>query len=193
MLSFFLVSFTASFVGSILGLGGGFILVPALAYIVRVPFKDAVFLSLCSIFFLSTLKLLKHREQVRPHAKDFFLLTFLSGVGALTASYLVPHIHSRSLEIAFSLLLCAISVRMFLEKKGDELVQVPRKHKLAYPLFFTSGTLAGFFGIGGGILNIPILYRVLRHSMKEASVLNYFFIFLSCGVAVLVQFQTRRA
>lgn len=190
-MGFFVLALLSSVLASLLGVGGGFILLPALLYIASINYIDAVFISLCSILFLSILQLMGHRDFIRSEMKTLWPLAVFSGLGSFISTYFVLQIQSQYMEYAFSILLCLVAIKLLLDKKDEFSRDKVRFGFLAHPLFFFSGSLSGLFGIGGGILNVPILNQILRYPMKDSTTLSFFFVFLTSSVALVFQFQAR--
>ena len=94
----------------IVGIGGGFLIVPALVVLGRVPMKAAVGTSLLVIALNSTSGYLGHAgREVVPW--DFVVrFTAVAVVGILAGTALVHHIPTRALKRAFALLLVGIGV-----------------------------------------------------------------------------------
>ncbi|MDP1891962.1 MAG: sulfite exporter TauE/SafE family protein [Gemmatimonadaceae bacterium] len=94
----------------LIGIGGGFLIVPALVVLGRVPMKAAVGTSLLVIALNSTSGYLGHAgREVVPWG---FVVRFTSVaiVGILAGTALVHHIPSRQLKRAFAFLLIVIGV-----------------------------------------------------------------------------------
>ena len=189
MIGFILIVMLATAAASLLGIGGGILILPILIHLQKNSYPDAVFLCLCSVFLLSVLKVMNHRDLIRPRAKAMGFWILSAGLGALAASWLVDRIPAKDLVIAFDILLIFIALKLLFFRSREETSASSLAKKTAPPLFFMSGSLAGFFGIGGGILNVPIFHRVLRIPMNESTALSFFFVFISSGVALLTQFH----
>jgi uncharacterized membrane protein YfcA len=113
-----------------------------------------------------------------------------AALGAIASGWLVDRIPRQELQLAFNLLLIAIGLKLLIYRPSNEVNFENRaRQKIAAPLFFLSGSLAGLFGIGGGILNVPILHRILRLPVIESTSLSFFFVFISSGAALLTQFH----
>ena len=189
--TFFAFGFLASYLGSILGLGGGFILVPLLHLVLGMEMKDAIFFSLASILIISIYHNAKNRALIKENRSFLFPMAFASLGGALLGASIQVRVVSDFLEIAFGILLCAFSLFFVLRKQPAG----PRQEKgKLVPVAFQSlaGLLSGLFGIGGGIVSVPILNRYLGFPMKEAAKLSFFLIFISSIFALIFLLQNRK-
>ena len=59
-------------------------------------------------------------------------------------------------------------------------------------LLFAASAMGGLLGIGGGIINVPVLNKLCRRTMLEAARLSLVFVFFSSSVALVVIFNQRR-
>ena len=182
-----LVGGITGFLSGVLGVGGGFIMIPLLT-LIGVPMHTAVGTCLAFVACTSSTALLQH---IRQHSIDpvlaltmtapAILMTF---VAARLATLFTPAV----LHVLFSLLLACIALLYRLQPLlGSEhtlLAGVPgpipwyvlhRQRTIgaldyAYDVHLikavlggmATGTLSGLFGIGGGVFLVPMLLLVLR-------------------------------
>ncbi len=104
------VGFGVGILTGVIGIGGGFLIVPALVILGRVPMKAAVGTSLLVIAMNSASGYLGHRGlEVVPW--DFMVrFTAVAVAGILAGTALVRHISTRQLKRAFAVLLVVIGV-----------------------------------------------------------------------------------
>ncbi len=103
----------------LVGIGGGFLIVPALVVLGRVPMKQAVGTSLLVIALNSASGYLGHRgEGAVPWG---FVIRFagVAVLGILAGTALVRHISTRQLKRAFALLLVVIGVLVLWQNRGQ--------------------------------------------------------------------------
>lgn len=189
---FFLLGFGASFIGSLVGLGGGFIIVPVIYLLFGIPIKNAIFISLIGTMTLSLVHNLKNKELIKSQKEVVSKLALFSVLGSVGASILGSMTPPHTVAISFA---CVLIFFSLLNLRNKPLISpdISFKHRerSARILFFLSGSLAGFFGLGGGSLNVPILEQVLHYKIREAAKLSFFFIFIAAGAAILTQLKTR--
>lgn len=82
---FALLAFVIAFIGAVLGIGGGFILVPALLYLFHVPAAVVVGTSLFQILVTMTLATVMH--AVTSHSVDLILAVLLIVGGVIGAQF----------------------------------------------------------------------------------------------------------
>ncbi len=186
------VSIFASFIGSILGLGGGFILVPLLNLVLGFSIKDAIFLSLSSVFFLSILQCLMNRELMRQNRKPLLRMSGFAVLGSAIAAWIGARSPDIALSIGFAVFLMSFGV-IFWRSSNDIFKNFSGKFRQsgADAMMVVAGLSSGFFGIGGGIITVPVLHHFLLKSMKDCTRLSFFVQFFATGVGLLVYFHSR--
>jgi uncharacterized membrane protein YfcA len=161
------VGATAGFASTLFGIGGGLILVPALSLLLGFPLKRAVATSLAAIVGIAAVgvavEALYRPSNLVPLLA--ILLTAGSLVGARAGASLVHRIPERTLRAVFAAFLTLAAVRML------DIVHLPwaTPSLSAFPVSAGTvawtvggGMLAGmtssFFGVGGGIVAVPLLH-----------------------------------
>ncbi len=154
----FLVGVTAS----LLGIGGGIILVPLFWYLfpkVGVPDGVCVKASIAtSLSLIACMSFISSGVHVRRGGIGYgtvMRIGVASVVGVAVASLIVSRIEPEILKKVFSVFLMVMSFRMFTERHAERRWNV----KAAYPLTgFLSGLASGMLGIGGGVVVGPLLF-----------------------------------
>lgn len=113
---------------ALLGVGGGFFLIPAMSYFLAMPMRVAIGTSLFQMLFTSAA--ITVMQATVNHTVDAFLaLGLLVGgtLGAQVGARAAKVLKGNQLKVILALLLLALSVKMF-----DDLLVLPR-HFLATP------------------------------------------------------------
>lgn len=101
----------------IVGIGGGFLIVPALVLLARLPMKDAVGTSLAVIAMNAASGALGYAGQVAVQWSTVVLFTVVAIAGALAGTYLVRFVSQRALRRGFAMLLIAIGVLILYQNR----------------------------------------------------------------------------
>lgn len=157
---------SGALVGSVLGLigGGGSILaVPLLVYVVGVKSPHvAIGTSAVAVALSAFMSLLGHARLGNVRWPCAILFTVAGIAGAAVGSTLGKAVDGGRLLLLFGVLMIAVSIMMLIRKPVTPASFVPLSRQSAPVLAprlagygLVTGTLAGFFGIGGGFLVVP--------------------------------------
>jgi len=166
--SIFLVGCLTGFLSGLLGVGGGFLLVPLLIFI-GVPTHMAIGNSLAYIVFTALSGALQHYRQKSFNLK--LALPILCG-GVVTAQIgaaITLYIEAKSLEILLGLILLAAGIRMVIQKQknggsSNNNVKESKHYGIFAPIAIglITGFLSGLLGVGGGFLLVPLMVLLLN-------------------------------
>lgn len=191
LIPIFALGFLASYFGSLLGLGGGFILVPALHLLIGLSMRDAIFFSLVSILCISLIHNTRNRSLIRSNRQLLIPMAIFAVLGSLGGAYSQVFLKTQVLELSFGLLLVLVAVYL-LSKPEPKISPKEKPLLLANFVQVVAGFLSGLFGIGGGILTVPALNRLIGYPLQESARISFFFIFVSSSVALAVLVRARR-
>ncbi len=165
-LSYILLGAFSGMVFGVLGVGGGLIAVPGLAYLFQLEnFSSpnvmhlAVGTSLAVMVFTTIRAIFSHRH----HGIEFWYIfhRLLPGLffGVVGGAVLGHFLHSRVIAIIFGVCVILIAMRMFLMKAMSPKKGLPNTFGMGV-LGGVAGLMSGLLGLGGGIVTIPYLtYR----------------------------------
>lgn len=211
MIFVFLLGFFVGTIGTMIGVGGGFILVPVFLLVFHLPHQIAVGTSLFIVFFnaLSGTIVYMRERLVDYRAGIIFALATLPG--ALIGSMVVRYISGPLFQILFGILLFVISCFLFLkpEKKQNNtkveaqstkmaLRTITSRHGKTYsysysePLGATISVFVGFLssllGIGGGAIHVPAMIHLLSFPAHVATASSHFVLAWSTLAGAGMQF-----
>ena len=171
----------AGFLGALLGVGGGIIVVPLLVLGFNLDTRIAVGTSLLMITFTALSGTYAYYLQRRIDWKVGTLTALLTVPGASLGAYATKFFTSRSLALIFGGVLCLIAVallrrsyrksdlsrktqisgkggwrRRLVDRTGTVFEYDARVYS-ALIFFFLGGVASGFLGIGGGLIVVPLL------------------------------------
>lgn len=198
-----LIGLLGGIIGSLVGLGGGIIVVPALLMIATytnfMPLLTPQIAVGTSIIILivtglsSTLAYIKQKKVDYRAGVIFFIG---SGPGAYVGALLNKNIHSNLFYIFFGIFIILISIllsikkyfkpnkkelgitRFYTDENGEDYVYYIQPI-IAVVIAFTVGILSGLFGIGGGSLMVPAMLILFRFPSPVAIATSMFMVFLS--------------
>lgn len=160
---------------SFLGVGGGFLLVPTFLFL-GLSAQYAVGTSVASITFTGVSSFIEFYKQGRVDWKSALLLEAVKAPMSILGSYATIYVSSGELKVLFSILLIGISIIVWIKYPKLSIIEAPSnwnrkiidtggtlfKYSVrAVPLLiscFLIGFSVGFFGVSGGILQVPILF-----------------------------------
>jgi uncharacterized membrane protein YfcA len=154
---------TVGFLAGLLGVGGGLIIVPVLAFIYAGhQFPEAYVLhlalgtSLATIAFTSVSSFRAHHAHGAVNWRIWRQVTPGIITGTLLGSVLAAHLSTHFLKTFFVIFLYYVGTQMILDIKPKASRDLP-----ALPGMFGAGTLIGavssLVGIGGGALSVPFM------------------------------------
>jgi uncharacterized membrane protein YfcA len=108
-----LIGAAVGFLSAIMGVGGGFILVPAMIYLLGMPTKVVIGTSLFQIIFVTSFTTVMHAVNSQTVDMMLALLLILGGViGAQLGTRVGVRLKAEQLRILLSLLVLTVSIRI---------------------------------------------------------------------------------
>ena len=182
--------------GSLVGAGGGFILVPLLMFLFpNDPLSVMVATSLMVVLFASLSATTGYARLRRIDYKLGLLLACASVPGALLGAYILPNIPRSGFQVFMGALLVLVALFSLaktlrptekahaatmtgrywtLEDRYGKNYSYPVRRVLGGFLSFCTGTLSSMMGIGGGIIQVPLFIHTLRIPVQVAVATSQF-------------------
>lgn len=177
------IGFLAAFIGSLVGLGGGIVLVPTMLFLSEfVPALDwatpqtIVGISLITMVFTGLSSSLAYLKLKRVDIKTGFLFLVGSIPGSILGSWLNTKFDVSNFSLYFGILMVIIFFFMLIDReklaknKDIKVTKNTRTFELegkthhynvpvipALILAVAVGMLSGLFGIGGGTISVPAM------------------------------------
>lgn len=188
LLELFGVGLLAGGLGALLGIGGGVILVPALIFVAGLSFKHAVAASLVCIVATSVAGSIVYLRRGLVELPLALELQFFTVGGAVTAGLLAAFIPAAPLYFAFGALLAVTAFRMWPRRTTTARVAPSggRRPALADAASVGAGLVSGLLGVGGGVLNVPILHLLLALPFERAVATSVYIIGITAASAAAV-------
>jgi hypothetical protein len=164
------LGFAAGILGSMIGLGGGVIVVPVLTFL-GFPPTVAASNSLFATLSNATASTISYSKQKRIDYSLGIKLGLLSVPGTVLGAVVSTDVAPDIFKILFGFVLIASSVYIFLRKKIETREKIISKQMIVFAIgaSFFAGMLSSFFGIGGGIIFVPLMVVGMGMAMKKAA------------------------
>jgi hypothetical protein len=181
------LGFVAGILGSIIGFGGGTIIVPVLTF-VGFPPTLAVGNSLFAAFSNSVASTTMYAKQKRIEYSLGWKLGLMSVPGTILGAIISSDLSPMIFKILLALVLLSSASYILLKRKIEEKpIDVSRMLLIfSAGASFFSGVIASLFGVGGGIIFVPLMVVVLGLSMKRAAPTSQFILMFTCFSGLIV-------
>lgn len=202
----------AGCLGALLGLGGGVFLVPFLNAVLGLDFKVAAAISLVTVIATSSAVSAGTVGRNLINLRLGMLLEVASAAGGVAAAITVAHISDVALERGFGIVAALVAVLMLSrlehrnvirdltvspgrlggrfhdDESGTEVVYRVRRMPVALAVSFIAGNVSAAFGIGGGILKVPVLNAWCGVPMRAAAATSSLMIGVTAVASVPIQY-----
>ncbi len=192
LLLLFIGAIGIGFVSAIAGIGGGSLMVPFMVLMLNYDVKEAIAISLLCIVVTSSSAASEYLRRGLVNIRVALLLEPVTALGAIVGAYIVLALPDKLVKGTLGLLLLYVSVTMLrgaLRKGSAKPVtsEIPVFRKLAGILLsFLAGLTSGMFGIGGGVLKVPLMTLILGLPIKVAVATSSFMIGLTAASGGIV-------
>lgn len=185
-LGLLLLGFAAGIIGSMIGLGGGFVVVPILTFFGFSP-QLAASNSLFAAFSNAVASTASYAKQRRIEYSLGLKLGLLSIPGTILGAYISDEITSSLFKILFGVVLLASSLYIFSKRKIE-----PKTYNLSKQIMvlaigasFFAGIISSLFGIGGGVVFVPLMVIAIGLSMKMAAATSQFILLFASASGMI--------
>ena len=164
------LGFAAGLLGSMIGLGGGIIVVPVLTFL-GFPPTVAASNSLFAALSNATASTISYSKQKRIEYSLGLKLGLLSIPGTVLGAIISTDIAPDIFKILFGFVLIASAAYIFLRKRIETKEKTISKQMIVFAIgaSFFAGVISSFFGIGGGIIFVPLMVVGMGMAMKKAA------------------------
>ncbi len=207
--------FGAGIFGSLLGLGGGILIVPLLTFAFGLPFREAVGVSLVCVIVTSSAAAGVYLERHLANLRLGMLLEVFTASGALIGGLIAFLLPDRVLAGLFAALLVYTGVTMLRRRAGPahgpgsagEVTEGaagaasasgPFRAALAGPGYrpvrlaagvggsVFAGLVSALLGVGGGIVKVPLMHLVMHVPLKVATATSNLMIGVTASASAIV-------
>ena len=189
MLLFFLVALGASVVGAVCGIGGGVIIKPVLDATGILAVTTGSFLSGCTVLSMSVVSLYKNMRMKHDFVFDKAFATVIAAGGVagglsgkalyeLVLDNLSDTSHVGAVQAAVLLVITLGTLLATVYKQ-----KIRTKELTSRPVIFLIGVVLGIFSsflsIGGGPINLVVLFYFFSMTSKQAAMYSIYIIMFS--------------
>jgi uncharacterized membrane protein YfcA len=210
-----LISILAGVLGSLVGLGGGVIVVPVLTLLFHVDIRLAIGASIISVIATSSGAASAYVRERMTNLRAGMFLEIATTTGAVTGAYLTTILPARFLFILFGVVLGYSAIAMYRKRKAVALLSVSHdrianyfklhgsyyddaeKQEISYKvvgtkpglaLMFVAGMVSALLGIGSGALKVPAMDLAMHLPMKVSTATSNFMIGVTAAASAGVYF-----
>lgn len=186
--------------GTLIGAGGGFLLMPVL--VLMYPDESPATLasiSLAVVFFNALSGSIGYAIQKKIDYRAGWLFIALGVPGAVLGAFVTAHVPRPVFDLWLGTLLIIVSVYLLLAgaRRGGEGAgeidgreSVPWRRTRGGLLSFVVGFISSLLGIGGGIIHVPILTYLLRFPVHIAAATSHFVLAATALAGTIVHICT---
>ena len=160
----------AGMLGSMIGLGGGIIVVPVLTFL-GFPPTVAASNSLFAALSNAIASTVSYSKQKRIEFSLGLKLGLLSVPGTVLGAVISTDTAPEIFKILFGFVLIASAAYIFLRRKIESKEKILSQQMMIFAVgaSFFAGIISSFFGIGGGIIFVPLMVVGMGMAMKRAA------------------------
>lgn len=215
-LSIALISVTAGLLGSLVGVGGGIIVVPALTLLMGVhDIRTAIAASIVAVVATSSGAASGYVRQRLTNMRLAMLLETATAAGAICGALLAAEVPARALYLLFGLVLIYTAWSMsrnpsqaahtlpedrwadrlklhtsyFDKALNKEISYRVSRTPLGLAVSYAAGVLSGLLGIGGGVLKVPVMNLSMGVPLKVCTATSNFMIGVTAATGAAVYFM----
>jgi len=212
----FAIGLFAGSVGALVGIGGGIIVVPAIAVGFGFDIRIAVATSLLAVVATSAAAGIAYAREGLTNFRLGLMLEITTTVGGVVGGLIAVSIAPSLISGLFSVVMMIVAVLMWrhVEQSGDahpveglvaarslsgsyfdrnsqtRVSYSPRRLGIGMSLSSVAGILSGLLGVGGGFLKVPAMTIAMRVPTKAAAATSNFMVGIT-AVASLVIYLAR--
>jgi len=207
------IAFVAGGFGALLGVGGGFIVVPALSLLLGVPMHEAIGSSITAVIATSSAGATSYLKRNYVNVRAGMLLEVPTAIGAVAGGLAAVSVSGKFLQGLFAVVLLYISYTMARSRDSDaqvyaeieseswmaasfnepttqtEVSYVPLRAPLAMGVSILAGAVSGMFGVGGGIVKVPVMAAIMSMPVRAAMATSTYMIGLTGAASAFIYYS----
>jgi uncharacterized membrane protein YfcA len=172
-----LLGFVVGTFGTLIGAGGGFLLVPLLLLLYPdTPASTITAISLAVVFVNATSGSIAYARLGRIDFRTGVIFAFASAPGAVLGSLATSWLERGVFDTVFGVILLLLAIYLLVWGKATEGHARPERVNLWLGgiLSFGVGFFSSVLGIGGGVIHVPLLIQFLGYPAHVATATSHF-------------------
>ena len=208
----FLVSVAAGGFGSMVGIGGGLVIVPLLSLVLGYDVKVAIAASLIGVIATSLSASPRYIRSGIADRRLGMLLLVAAALGGLAGGVTAGYLDGRTLSLLFALLLTGVALRMLWQLRhpitrhpldeedaasgfASSYVEPTSGDTVAYRahrvlpgtlVSFLAGNVSGLLGVGGGVINVPTMNVLMQVPIRVATTTSTYMLAATATASAVV-------
>ena len=215
ILEIFIAAIMAGLIGSLVGLGGGVLIVPLLTIAFGLDIRLAIGASIVSVIATSSGAAAAYVRDHLTNVRVGMTLELATSIGAVTGAFVAAYLNARVLFFLFGIILI-FSILPMVKKLGENIPKgvvndrISTQLKLAstYPdrssgtmaaynvtnvplgfgMMYIAGIVSGLLGIGSGALKVLAMDTAMHLPMKVSSATSNFMIGVTAAASSGIYF-----
>jgi len=211
----FVIGIVAGALGALLGLGGGFVVVPVLTLFLGVNIRLAIGTSIVTVIATSSGAAVAYVRDHMANMRIGMFLELATSTGAVTGAFLGSILVPKVLYVIFAVVLGQSAIAVARRKSLEDRPPLPAdawadklglhssypdaargrvvtyhvaRSKLALALMYVAGTMSGLLGIGSGTLKVPAMDLAMGLPIKVSTATSNFMIGVTAAASAGVYF-----
>ena len=183
------VGLVAGTMGSLLGVGGGIVMVPALTLLGLSPVQTAS-TSLIAVASTSVSSTIEYSRQKRIDYRLGLEIAIFAIPGAVLGAIMSEYLSEGLFKLLFGIILVLTGIYILYKKSILRDTGVKKRSMVlraaVFAATFGAGIISSLFGVGGGIIFVPAMLIVLGLTMHRAAPTSQFILMITSMAGVLV-------
>lgn len=216
VLSLGVVSIAAGALGSLVGLGGGVLIVPVLVRFYGVDIRLAIGASIVSVIATSSGAAAAYVRDKMTNLRAGMFLEIATTLGAVSGAYLTTLLPARDLYVLFGVVLAYSALATYRHRRAtvpltvshDRLANYFKLHGhyhddadgcdydykvqrtgVGLAMMYVAGMVSALLGIGSGALKVPAMDLAMRMPMKVSTATSNFMIGVTAAASAGMYFE----
>lgn len=204
----FLVAIVVGLLGSMLGVGGGILIVPLFTLVLDLPVTTAIGTSLVCVVVTSAASQVVYAGRGITNPRLGMLLEVTTTMGGLAGAFIALAVDPRAIYISFACVLAYLAISMGRDGaagmqppvggvfdteyvdpgNGETITYGVRRVPFGLGGGLVAGVVSGLLGVGGGIVKVPLMSLAMGVPLKAAIATSNLMIGVTAATGALVFF-----